>query len=286
MEVQHNVELKNKTTFHIGGIARNFYIPKSEDELITLINKIKDEKFYILSGGSNLLINDKKIFEHIIYMKDIDKSIDQINNNKFYIGCSQRIQRVINEINKYGYGGIEELYSLPAMFGGIIYMNAGIGGKKKQLFTISEFIKKVKVLNIKKCSIEWIDKNECKFGHRKSIFQNNEYIILGAECEFYEQKIKKSKERINARIQLCHQKQEIGHGAFGTCFSTSNAKLLKITSLLKHKKGKIRFSKNNSNWLVNEGNGTYKDTIYLISMCKKIHKLFHKDIECEVRIWD
>ena len=286
MKIEHNVDLSKKTTFHIGGIATNFYIPTNEKELINLIKKIKNEKFYILSGGSNLLINDKKKFKHVIYMGKVNNEILKQEKNIFYIGCSLRIQKVIKTINSYGYGGIEELYSLPAMFGGIIYMNAGIGAKNKSLFTISKFINSVKVYNIEKETIEWIDNQCCNFGHRKSLFQNNKYVILGAKCEFYEQSLEKSQERIKERIKKFYSQHEMGKGTFGSIFSENSSKLLKLYSFIKPNKGSIHFGKKNSNWLVNEGNGKYVDAIYLIDNCKKIHKFFRKNIECEVRIWD
>lgn len=241
---------------------------------------------YILSGGSNLLINDQKEFENVIYMKDVDRNLKQIKDDLFYVGCSLKIQEVINGINELNYGGIEELYSLPALFGGIIYMNAGIGGKTTSSFTISDFIVRVKVLNKETKKIEWIKKEDCQFSHRKSMFHNDKYIILGAECKFKKQDIKKSKEIIQERLKFCKEKQEIGHGAFGTCFSTADSRLLKIVSKLKHKKGNIRFSSKNNNWFVNDGNGTFKDTMFLINKCIKLHKLFRKKIECEVKIWD
>ena len=286
MQVQYDVELKNKTTFHIGGKAKKFFIPSSEKELSELFKSKPNDYFLILSGGSNLLINDKKEFDNVIYMKDIDKNFIQIKDNLFYIGASLRIQEVINRINELNYGGIEELYSLPAMFGGVVYMNAGIGGKTNAKFTISDFICRVKIFNIENKKIEWINKEDCDYSHRHSIFFNNKYIILGAECKFNEQLKEKSKEIIKARIEQCRKKQEIGNGAFGTCFSTANGRLLKIVSMIIRKKGNVRFAKNNSNWLVNEGNGTYKDTIYLINKCVLAHKLFHQKIECEVKIWN
>ena len=72
---------------------------------------------------------------------------------------------------------------------------------------------------------------------------------------------------------------------FGTVFSTSTGRILKLLSILHNKKGSIHFAKNNKNWLVNDGNGTYDDAMYLINKAMKWHKLLHKNIKCEVIIW-
>lgn len=61
---------------------------------------------------------------------------------------------MISFVNEKGYGGFEELIGLPAISGGIIYMNAGIGGEKGSIFTISEFVNKIRAYDLKKnCGI-------------------------------------------------------------------------------------------------------------------------------------
>ena len=65
-------------------------------------------------------------------MKEACNTLVDEGKGRFYIGASNRIQKVISFVNEKGYGGFEELVGLPAMFGGIIYMNAGIGGEKNQ----------------------------------------------------------------------------------------------------------------------------------------------------------
>ena len=284
MKLLKDVSLKSKNTFHTNGSACNYYVPESEKDLIELLKTIQDN-YYVLSGGSNILINDQKQYDNVIYMGEIDQTFKEIEPGLFYVGCSLRIQTVINKINDLGYGGIEEMYSIPGLFGGIIYMNAGIGSGDNILFNISNFIERVKVLNIKENRIEWLSRGDCKFSHRKSLFQNNEFFILGAEVKFIRQEKEISKKRIKDRLNKC-KKFDMGNGTFGTVFSISNIKLLRVISFFHHRKGDVRFGNHNKNWFVNEGNATYKDTLYLIDKCKMIHKFFHKKIECEVRIWE
>ena len=59
MILKKNVDLSKKTTFHVGGIAKNYYIPENSDEMLEILCKLKDTDFKIISGGSNILINDK-----------------------------------------------------------------------------------------------------------------------------------------------------------------------------------------------------------------------------------
>lgn len=283
---EKNKQLKMYNTFHINAQAKNFYIPESEEELLELIKNLENEKYYIISGGSNILLRDDIIYDNIIYMKKVDEKKINLLNGKFYFGASNRIQNVINFLNQNEYGGFEELYSLPAFWGGIIYMNAGIGGKNNKVLEISNFIKKVKVINKEKRSIEWMNIDECEFGYRKSIFHNNKYIILGSEIEVEKQEFNISKERIKRRIEFCKIHQEHGNGCFGTCFSKANSKLLKLAKMIKKNSKEIRFGEKNSNWLVNDGNGKYSDAKKLIERCVFLHKILLQKIELEIKIFE
>ena len=80
MLIEENILLKNFNTFKIGGPARFFTTIKDLkdiEELIDFIEKNKIE-FFILGGGSNLLIKDegfdgiiiKPAFDYVNYFED------------------------------------------------------------------------------------------------------------------------------------------------------------------------------------------------------------------------
>ena len=58
---QKNIPLKNYTTFRIGGPAKYFFVAKTKENLIEAIKMAKKMKlpFFILGGGSNLLVSDE-----------------------------------------------------------------------------------------------------------------------------------------------------------------------------------------------------------------------------------
>ncbi len=59
--VQKNVLLKNYTTFRIGGPAKYFFVAKNKKEIIKAVSVAKELSlpFFVLGGGSNLLVSDK-----------------------------------------------------------------------------------------------------------------------------------------------------------------------------------------------------------------------------------
>lgn len=291
MIIQNDVHIGAKTTMKIGGYAEQFYIPESEEELTDITQEIydKDGRVYILSGGSNLLINDRR-FEQVVYMHDACPEMRDLGEGRFYIGASNRIQKVISFVNDAGYGGFEELVGLPAFFGGIIYMNAGIGGARNSLFTIGEFVENVRFWDFAEKKLVEIPKEQCGFGHRASVFQQRPGVILGAVIQCPKRDLEETKSRKEARLRRCKEMFEYGKGCFGTCFMKANGKILKLVSawdrVCKLGKGRVTFGKANKNWLVNQGGGTFKDALRIINACKRAHRLAGREAVCEVVIWE
>lgn len=288
MQIQENIKLSTKTTLHVGGYAKIMYVPENEEELIHISAELyaKEGKVYLLSGGSNLLINDQREFEAVISMKEACTELLDIGEGKFYIGASNQIQKVISFVNEKGYGGFEELIGLPAMFGGIICMNAGIGGVNRALFAIAEFVESVKVYDLMQNQIRTISAEECGFSHRTSIFQSGQYVILGAEIVCKAVTTEESNKRKKDRLNFCKANFEYGKGCFGSCFSQCSGKLLRLISILyPNNMNGIHFGKSTCNWLVNGGNGTFKEALDIIQISEKIHKILLQNIKCEVVIW-
>ena len=79
MIINRNDSLKKYTTFRVGGVAENLYIPENEKELIdiSLENYHRNKKVYIIGAGSNCLINDMHAFTDVI---SINKACTEIKD--------------------------------------------------------------------------------------------------------------------------------------------------------------------------------------------------------------
>lgn len=280
MYIKENESLHKYTTIRIGGMCKNMYFPESEQELIDLVNKLSG--YRILARGSNLLINDQIVFENIINVNKCNNIIKSLGDGNFYVGCSVTLQKLILEINSLGYGGIEYLFSVPGSVGGAVIMNAGRGKKFNQ--NISDYIIKIKVL--KEGVISYINKENCDFSYRNSIFKNSDYIILGVYFNFDKENIKILEENRKKRIELCKNQQDNSAPNFGSLFFSSNKYAMKLLKKINIKCNDICFSVKTPNWILNNGNGKYNDVLELISIAKKINLLFFKKAKLEVIVWE
>ncbi|WP_280770613.1 UDP-N-acetylmuramate dehydrogenase [Salipaludibacillus daqingensis] len=284
MKILSNESLKNYTTVKIGGYAEKLYFPESIEELSDLINQLSEEDYYIISGGSNILINDKKTYKNVVSLIKMDNSVMELGDGKFYVGASVKLQKLINIINKKGFGGIEYLFSVPALVGGSVAMNAGRG--KVHGLSISDYIEEVRVLD--KGVIKVLSKEECNFKYRDSIFKknNNKLIVLGVTFTFdkgYPEELKKIRQE---RINISQSNQDASGYNFGSVFRKHNRVIMQVIRITHpgYKTG-MSFSKKSSNWLINQGEGTYSQAISLITRVEKLHKVIGQKIIREVIIW-
>ncbi len=286
MKIKNNENLKNYTTMKIGGIAQNFYIPQSVEELIGCL-RILPRPYYVLGNGSNILINDEKIFEHVVYLKEFDKNCTFNPNGSFYFGASLSIQQVINFTNEHGFGGLEYLYSVPSLLGGAIAMNAGRGRNFNK--SIADYIVSVDVLDLKKMQKITIPKQQCQFSYRSSIFKHctEQYIVLGGMFVFPKIAQDESAKKKEERIQYANQVQDHKAPNFGSVFRNYNKYLMYLMRLpIIGSCGDCRFSRRTNNWLLNKGKGTYKQIRQLIMRAERIHRMFGCAIEKEIIIWE
>lgn len=281
MEIKNNILLKEYTSLKIGGIAKNFYMIEDDNDLKILIKKI-GTNYKLIANGSNILINDRKVFENVIYMNKYKKIIN-INDGIIEASCSNKIQELINFANKNELGGIEYLYSVPATVGAAVYMNAGRG--KAYNKSISDYIIDVKIFDGKEIRI--ITKEECNYSYRNSIFKEKNWIILSARFKFQYISKEDSRKIKAERTNYSKTKQDIGKKSAGTVFCISNNTIMKILKKLKVGwKNGVCYSGKTSNWINNNGNGSYRQAKFLINLTIFLHKISFKKCKLEYIDWE
>lgn len=282
MIIKNNEELSKYSKMRIGGIAKNFYIPETEEELIELVKTLKESKPLYIANGSNILINDKKVFNNIIYLSKFSNNL-VIMNDLVEVGASVSLQKFITKINSAGLGGIEYLYSVPGSLGGAIFMNAGTGQSENK--SISDYIVEIKTFD--GTDTKFYSKEECLFKYRNSIFKSNGEIILSAKFQFPIIDSKVSKIEKENRLQFTKETQDTKFGNLGSIFDYPNGRIIELIRKigLGWPNG-IKFSKKANNWLINKGKGNFKQALMLIRIVELMHKItFRKGLKREIIVW-
>src|SRR3990167_1304291 len=175
-----NRVLKRYNTFHTGGKTAFFAEINSTHDLKKAIDFANKNRvgIFILGGGSNILLPDKKINK--LVLKINIKGI-AIKNNKILAGAGETWDLVVSKAVSKKLGGIENLSLIPGTVGGAVYQNIGAYGVE-----LNDVLDTVEVFDTGSQSIKKLSNKKCDFGYRHSIFQQtkgSKYIILGANLK-------------------------------------------------------------------------------------------------------
>ena len=178
MQMQRNISLSQYTSFKIGGAAQYFCLAKTAPEIISAIQWAKNQglPFFILGGGSNLLVNDKGVRGVVIKVQSSKFKVQSSNSKSKTIeaGSGVLLAQLIQLSLKQGLSGLEWAAGIPrATVGGAIFGSAGAFGKK-----ISAIVREVEVYNTAKNRVEVIPIEKCRFAYKESIFKRNKNLVI------------------------------------------------------------------------------------------------------------
>ncbi len=113
MQIKENYQVKNESTFRIGGRVNKAAFPETADELIELLQS--NEYDIVLGNCSNVLFSSSDINKKIIFTRNICDF--KIEDRKVYVSCGTKGPVIAKECQKRGLTGFEFLIGFPGSFG-------------------------------------------------------------------------------------------------------------------------------------------------------------------------
>lgn len=282
--IKKNILLKNYTTFHIGGPARYFLVAKTKEDLIKAVSLAKKNNlpFFILGGGSNVLISDKG-FNGLIIKNEARNF--KIKKETIIAESGTILSQLINTSVKAGLSGLVEGAGIPGTIGGAVYSNAGWPRGK---WSIGNIVKEVEVLipngKIKKVNKKWME-----FEYRNSRLKkmrNKKSIILQVILELKKGKKTELEKKLREILKIRSKKIPKGFSA-GSIFKNPRQKtagfLIEKSGFKGKKIGNAQISKKHANFIINLGKAKAGDVKKLIKLIKKeVKKEFKKNLKEEI----
>lgn len=285
MIIYNEYNIENLTSLKVKNIAKFVYevINCHEIYILKYIFDFFGIKYHVLGKGSKVLFKEEYINDPIILISDKFEEI-YINKNKVIVSSGYDNKRLIITLANHNLGGFHYLYPLPASIGGMIYMNAA-----DKYICFSDFIEKIIVLDeFNKIII--LDKEECNFTYRNSIFKTKKYIIL--YCVLKLKTIEKNIiidqicESLNYRI--IHQ--EINKKSCGSLFKNpKNTKAYQLIETIKDKldnNDKVYLSSKHSNFILNNGASSTEIIQFINSIKELVYQKYDIMLEEELNILD
>lgn len=280
-----NESLARYTTFRIGGNAKFFYPLTDTKILPDLLSFAKEHnlKYFILSGGSNILLPDDD-FEGLLIKMDNQEM--EINGTELKSESGTLVSKLVNFSVENGLEGLEKWASLPGTVGGAVRGNAGCHGLETK-----DILKEAEIFDPDTMQIEIWKNEDFEFAYRHSKIKQTMKIILSATFALSPLKMTKEEQKshLNEAINFRLQKQPFGFSA-GSFFKNPSTEkpagmLIDQAGLKGFQIGDAMVSEKHANFLINKGKASSKEMRELISHIKEtIKEKFDIDLIEEVQI--
>ena len=302
--LKENEPLAPHTTFGVGGPAKYFYAADDPQKMAKLIEVCQGGRlpFFILGGGSNVLVSDNG-FDGLVIKINFSKI--KIKNRIMECGAGVSLNKAVGQFISMGFVNLVWAVGIPGTIGGAIYNNAGAYGGD-----MAGIVESATVLRNRK--IKKLKNQDCGFGYRESIFkpEKNHDIILSANLKLergdIEEARRKMKEILRARKEKFTEPYSAG-SVFKNCFLTAEeigelktkfpelpekfvkekiipaGWLIDQCELRGKKIGEAKVSENHAGIIVNCGGATAEEINMLVSIIKqKVRSRFNIQLQEEI----
>lgn len=292
--IRENVPLAPYTYFKIGGPARFFAEALREEELFEALHFARDKNipFWILGGGSNILIADEGLPGLVVLVRIggiefTSLPAGQAGSNLVRVGAGVTMARAVAASVAHELTGFEWAIGIPGTVGGSVRGNAGcFGGEMKdvvesiEVFNVMSFQRKLESSQKKSRSQIKFGMTDCHFDYRESIFKHDpSLIILSATLQLKKGNLEESRKLIAQYAKERIKKQDIGEQCAGCMFKNFTPSndgviipagwLIDTAGCKGMRVGNAMVSEKHANYFVNCGGATAKDVLALAEQVKK-----------------
>lgn len=273
--------MKKHTSFRIGGTVPLFIVPKSVEELSTLLPVLRENvPHFFLGKGSNLLIDDEGVDAVAVFLgKDFARCT--VEDHVIICEAGAPLSKACYTAYRNGLSGLEFAWGIPGSVGGAAYMNAGAyGGEMKDVVLYCEHLDE----NGNLCRIP---AEKLEYSYRHSFYTGKPLCIVRTAMKL----APKSREEIRARMDELMErrksKQPLEYPSGGSTFKRPEgafaAALIEQCGLKGLSVGGAMVSEKHSGFVINYKDATCKDVLKLIEKVKEeVKRQTGFCLECEV----
>ena len=244
-----------------GGKALALY-PKSVPDLVSTIELLEGLSvcYRVLGNTTNVLPPSEDSDTVFVFTK----RVREIGFDKcLFAATGVSSTALLKECETRSLTGAEFLTGIPCTVGGAAYMNAGVAGAYMDSIVKS-------VLVYKDGGIVTLDKKECGYSYKKSVFMQDKSIILGV---FFDLKRAKNGEIQERLREYSSRRKDLPTGkSLGCIFKNPDGftagKLIEGAGLKGLRVGGAVVSTKHANFIINDNRASVKDVKSLILIIK------------------
>ena len=279
----NDFQLTNFNTLKIKSMAKYFYMPDNDGELVTLLKKYKNMNPVVIGNGSNILFSSQGVEQPVIYTGKMKSCL--VLGETIEVQAGLKVQTLSKIALDKKLSGFEFLIGIPASLGGACYMNAGAHGN-----SISDNFISAKVYDIENSKILTLKKEEMNFSYRHSILKEKPYILLSAKFELRKALAEEIKSKMDENIIFRKNRQpNLAIPNAGSVFKNpencefSAGALIDKCNLRGFQIGDVQVWENHCNFVVNKGKATSSDyTDVVFEMYSRVKEKFNIELVPEI----
>ena len=277
MLIKKDFEIKNYTSFKIGGKISTIFSPETIEEFVEILKN--NPSAFVAGNWSNTLVSSDGCDSVISTSK-----LDKININGPYVKAQAGVKgpKLAQIVADSGLSGFEFMIGFPGSVGGEVYMNAGAHGQ-----TISDKLIKTTVFDGK--NVLTLSKDEMEFDYRTSICQKNNYIVLEAEFALEQKNSVEVNKKMSENLEFRKEHQpSLVLPNCGSVFKNpqgnSAGKLLDGAGVKGLSAGGAKVWENHANFIVNFNSAKSIDVLKLmVKMSEKVKNKYGIELKPEIR---
>lgn len=283
--VQENISLAPYTSARIGGSADILVTVKSADEFAHAIQLIWEQElpYYVLGGGSNVLVSDKGVRGVVVLNKAKEVHFATGDNPTVWCEAGVIFSNLANRCASKGLAGLEWAATVPGTVGGAVYGNAGaFGGDMSGNLIWAELLTKN---GRAKFSVE-----QMGYNYRTSALKRGEIkaIILSVLLRL----INSTKEEVSVKIEQFSERRKATQppgASMGSMFKNPAGdhagRLIEAVGLKGMRIGNAEISKVHGNFFINHGETRAGDVRELIELTRNtVKQKLGIELELEVEL--
>jgi UDP-N-acetylmuramate dehydrogenase len=280
--VLRDVPMSKHTSWHVGGPADFFFIPRDVSDLTSFVRQLAPELPLLWIGlGSNLLVRDGGVRGAVVSTHGALGDLERSSATRIRAGAGVPCARIARQCVKWGLGPAEFFAGIPGTLGGALAMNAGAWGGETWRHVIE-----VEVLD-RRGVRRTRPPADYQVAYRRVAGPADEWFVA-ARLEF-ERKPGVNESAMRELLERRKQTQPIGEWSCGSVFTNPPgdhaARLIETAGLKGFRIGDASVSEKHANFIINHGAARAADIEALILHVQRTVAEVHRvELAPEVRI--
>lgn len=279
IEVEKNFDIKNLTSFKIGGRVCEVFFPENLSEIEQILTQ--NPNLPVFGNLSNTLISSDGYDGGIILTTKMKNIV--INENHVLADAGVKGPKLSQEVCKAGLSGLEFMIGFPGAVGGEVCMNASANSQaiSDTLVSVTAFVEGKGVVKF--------TKDEMNFSYRHSRCQDEKILVLQAEFDLTPKPQEEIEQQMAQNLKFRKEHQpSLALPNCGSIFKNpqgeSAGRLLETIGAKSMSCGGVKVWENHANFIVNNNKGTSTEVLTLMfDLYSKVKEKYGIELEPEIR---